>query len=97
VNAQPERLVYETDPGGRVDREQLAALVRGFWRELPERQRVILDLVDLQGQSPAAVAELLELNPATVRTNLFKARQSIRRRLLQRLQGRPLLDDRFAP
>ena len=97
VNARPERLVYETDPGGRVDREHLAALVRGFWHELPERQRVVLDLVDLQGRSPAAVAALLELNPATVRANLFKARQSIRRRLLQRLQGRPLLDDGFAP
>jgi RNA polymerase sigma-70 factor (ECF subfamily) len=96
VRAEPERRVYETDPGGRVDREQLAALVRGFWHELPERQRAILDLVDLQGQSPATVAEMLELNPATVRANLFKARQSIRRRVLQRVQGRLLLDEGYS-
>jgi len=80
--ALPERVVYETDPGGRVDRERLAALVRRHWQELPERQRVVIDIVDLQGHSPGDAATMLELNPATLRANLFKARQAMRRRLL---------------
>ena len=83
----PDREVYETDPGGRVDRERLATLVRRYWEELPERQRVVIDLVDLQGHTPADAAALLELNPATLRANLFKARQAMRRRMLAQFGG----------
>ncbi len=80
--AAPDRIVYETDPGARVDRERLTEMVRRHWRELPERQRVVIDLVDLQGFSPAEAAAMLELNPATLRANLFKARHAIRTRLI---------------
>ena len=80
--AIPDRLVYETDPGARVDRERLGALVREFWEELPERQRAVVDLVDLQGYTPAVAAVILDINPATLRANLFKGRQSLRLRLL---------------
>jgi RNA polymerase sigma-70 factor (ECF subfamily) len=83
--AAPDRVVYETDPGARIDRERLSALVRRCWEELPERQRAVIDLVDLQGHTPAAAADMLELNPVTLRANLFKARQSIRRRLIAQL------------
>jgi RNA polymerase sigma-70 factor (ECF subfamily) len=68
----------------RIEDERLAALVRAFFRELPDRQREIFDLVDLQGMSPAEVAEMLEMNPSTVRANLFKARNTIRGRILDR-------------
>ncbi|MBA3657954.1 MAG: RNA polymerase sigma factor [Gemmatimonadaceae bacterium] len=78
----PDRLVYQTDPGGRVDRERLGAVIRTFWQELPERQRTVMDLVDLQGYSPTEAAQMLELNAATLRANLFKARASMRSRLL---------------
>jgi RNA polymerase sigma-70 factor (ECF subfamily) len=82
--ALPDRLVYETDPGARVDRERLGALVREFWQELPERQRAVVDLVDLQGYTPGAAAAILDINPATLRANLFKGRHSLRLRLLAR-------------
>jgi RNA polymerase sigma-70 factor (ECF subfamily) len=82
--AFPDRLVYETDPGGRVDRERLGALVRQFWQELPERQRAVVDLVDLQGYPPVEAAVMLDLNPSTLRANLFKGRHALRSRLLAR-------------
>jgi RNA polymerase sigma-70 factor, ECF subfamily len=84
AKAWPDRIVYETDPGGRVDRERLSALVREFWEDLPERQRTVVDLVDLQGYSPAEAATMLDLNASTLRANLFKGRQSLRSRLLAR-------------
>jgi RNA polymerase sigma-70 factor (ECF subfamily) len=58
-------------------------LLTAMFEELPERQRVIFDLADLQGYAQSEVAELLEMNPATVRAHLFKARRTIRRRLLE--------------
>jgi len=70
--------VYNTDPGGRVDRERIADYIRVFFLELPPRQREIFDLVDLQGHDPAEVAGIIGLKQATVRANLFKARAAIR-------------------
>lgn len=84
--AAPDRIVYETDPGARVDRDRLAETVRRHWRELPDRQRVVIDLVDLQGYTPAEAAAMLELNAATLRANLFKARHSIRTRLIAQFE-----------
>lgn len=80
--AQPLRDVYTTDPGGRVDRERAASLIRELFAELPRRQREIFDLVDLQGFSPAEAAERTGMKPVSVRANLFKARKAIRETLL---------------
>lgn len=80
--ARPEREVYTTDPGGRVDRQRAASVIHELFSELPRRQREIFDLVDLQGLSPAEVAERTGMRPVSVRANLFKARRAIRDSLL---------------
>jgi RNA polymerase sigma-70 factor (ECF subfamily) len=80
--AQPSRDVYTTDPGGRVDRERAANVIRELFGVLPRRQREIFDLVDLQGFSPVEAAERTGMKPVSVRANLFKARKAIRESLL---------------
>jgi RNA polymerase sigma-70 factor (ECF subfamily) len=80
--ARPARDVYTTDPGGRVDRERAATVIRELFAELPARQREVFDLVDLQGLSPAEVAERTGMKSVSVRANLFKARKAIRESLL---------------
>jgi len=80
--ALPVRDVYTTDPGGRVDRERAASVIRELFSALPRRQREIFDLVDLQGFSPAEAAERTGMKPVSVRANLFKARKAIRESLL---------------
>ena len=80
--ARPLRDVYTTDPGGRVDRQRAATVIRELFTGLPQRQREIFDLVDLQGLSPSEVAERIGMKPVSVRANLFKARQTIRAGLL---------------
>jgi RNA polymerase sigma-70 factor (ECF subfamily) len=80
--ARPLRDVYTTDPGGRVDRERAAIVIRELFAELPPRQREIFDLVDLQGFSPSEAAERTGMKPVSVRANLFKARKAIREGLL---------------
>jgi RNA polymerase sigma-70 factor (ECF subfamily) len=80
--ARPLRDVYTTDPGGRVDRERAAAIIRELFSGLPQRQREIFDLVDLQGLSPAEAADRTGMKPVSVRANLFKARKAIRESLL---------------
>jgi RNA polymerase sigma-70 factor (ECF subfamily) len=80
--ARPAREVYTTDPGARVDRQQALQLILESMMELPERQREVFDLVDLQGHSAGEAGELLGLKSVSVRANLFKARASIRRRIV---------------
>ncbi|HEX3534990.1 MAG TPA: RNA polymerase sigma factor [Gemmatimonadaceae bacterium] len=80
--ARPLRDVYTTDPGGRVDRERAARVIMELFSELPQRQREIFDLVDLQGMSPAEAAARTGMKPVSVRANLFKARKAIRAKLL---------------
>lgn len=93
AHAEVARRVYETDPGGRVDRERLTALVRACYEQLPPQQRAVFSLVDLEGYTPTEAAELMEIAPVTLRANLFKARSSIRRRVFQLS---PALAERFA-
>jgi RNA polymerase sigma-70 factor (ECF subfamily) len=81
-NARPTRDVYTTDPGGRVDRERVAGMILELFSELPQRQREIFDLVDLQGLSPAEAAERTGMKPVSVRASLFKARAAIRAKVL---------------
>jgi RNA polymerase sigma-70 factor (ECF subfamily) len=63
-----------------------------LFSELPERQREIFDLVDLQGLSPAEAGARMGLKPVSVRANLFKARAAIRAKLLATHPGYRELD-----
>lgn len=82
-SARPERDVYTTDPGARVDRDRAIARIMDVLRTLPPRQRELFDLCDLQGLNPHEAAELIGINPVSARASLFKARTAVRRDLLR--------------
>jgi RNA polymerase sigma-70 factor (ECF subfamily) len=71
------------DPARAVEGREVERVVTVFFEELPERQREVFDLVELQGMSTARVAALLGIEPVSVRANLFKARRTIRERILE--------------
>ena len=73
-----------SDPVRELHAGRLAAAVRDFFEMLPPRQREVMELVDFEGLAPTEVAEMLDVKPGTVRANLFKARRTIRRRVLER-------------
>lgn len=74
--------VYTTDPGARLDRQAALSLIRTIAETLPMRQREVFLLCDLEGRTPAQAAALLDMKDVSVRASLFKARASIRRRIL---------------
>lgn len=82
VSAQDARSRGD-DPADAVDRQRTLELVRAFFHELPDRQREVFDLVDLQGYTPSEVAEMLDMKPVSVRASLLRARRTIRGRVLQ--------------
>jgi RNA polymerase sigma-70 factor (ECF subfamily) len=69
-------------PADRVMHDETERILRSFLEALPGRQRQALDLVDIQGHSPAEAAAMLGLDAGTVRTHLHRARRALRSRLL---------------
>jgi RNA polymerase sigma-70 factor (ECF subfamily) len=72
----------DSESGDSMDAGRVAAMIRGYLEALPPRQREVFLLADMDGFSPAEIAELLGVAQVTVRTNLLKARRAIRGRLL---------------
>lgn len=70
------------DPSMRADRARIATVVRTFFEELPDRQREVFDLAELQGVPAAEIAERLGIEAVSVRAHLFKARRTLRARIL---------------
>jgi RNA polymerase sigma-70 factor (ECF subfamily) len=79
------------DAGDEAAIARLAAAVRECYERLPARQRDVFRLADLEGRPTAEIAELLGIEPSTVRVTLFKARRTIRERILA--DQRTLLED----
>lgn len=67
----------------QLDESTLTSLVLRYFDELPARQREVFELSDIQGLSAPEVAALLGMKAVTVRANLFKARRTIRQRMLE--------------
>jgi RNA polymerase sigma-70 factor, ECF subfamily len=72
-----------TTPSPERDAENAA--LRGHLRRaldrLPERQRTIVQLADLEGMNSSEIAEILDLSAGTVRWHLHQARQTLRAEL----------------
>jgi RNA polymerase sigma-70 factor (ECF subfamily) len=66
----------------RLDEESRAAAVRAAVDELPPRQRMALILTKFEGRSYREVAEIIGTSTSSVESLLFRARQSLKEKLL---------------
>ena len=72
------------NPGGaRVDQERMRGLVATFIQDLPQRQREVFQLSEIEGLSSPEIGSILRLSPGSVRAALLKARRSLRRKILE--------------
>lgn len=78
-------------PGAELERAEIRRRVDAAARRLPERQRSVFRLVDVEGYDATEVAEMTGLAPGTVRSHLHHARRKLREELA------PLLDRREEP
>lgn len=68
-------------PDRAAERTELRARLRTALEELPEKQRIAVQLFELEGFSGAEIAEILEIPAGTVRYHLHQARQALREAL----------------
>jgi RNA polymerase sigma-70 factor (ECF subfamily) len=90
LNARKSRTVRQTEqvpadaaggegpPDGVAERRELAERVRAAVDQLPERQRLILRLSELEGFTSVEIADILDLSQGTVRWYLHEARNTLR-------------------
>jgi RNA polymerase sigma-70 factor (ECF subfamily) len=77
----------ESTPETDTSRAQVITKVRAAIAELPEGQRQVVTLVDLEGFSYLEVAQILEVPIGTVMSRLCRARNAMKTRLLPELQN----------
>ena len=77
--ALPEDLAASTaPPSAEVERHEIHDRVHEVLDRLPERERVIVELSDLEGFNSTEIGEILGIPPGTVRWELHRARASLR-------------------
>jgi RNA polymerase sigma-70 factor (ECF subfamily) len=93
LNARKARALRTTDelpdeaaaagasPERAAERAELRGRLRAAMDRLPERQRVIVELFELEGFAGAEIAEILEISDGTVRWHLHEARKTLRQAL----------------
>jgi RNA polymerase sigma-70 factor, ECF subfamily len=73
-----EFVATTSSPELDAERAGLRGRLRTALDALPERQRTIVQLADLEGLNSSEIAEILDVSAGTVRWHLHQARQTLR-------------------
>ena len=75
---ETQQLTDAATPDRKLERDEQLGLVKKLMDELPEKQRSIMLLRDVEEKSYKEIAEILQLTEEQVKVNLFRARQKIK-------------------
>jgi len=81
-------------PDSEIDGGRIRKVLKAFLHELPQRQREVFQMAEIQGLSSPEIGRLLQLEAGSVRAALFKARRTLRRRILEQ---HPEFAEEFLP
>lgn len=78
-----ERLtqVPTANPDTKLNNKELGQMIKSISDTLPEKQRLVFVLRDLQGMSSDEAGEVLKLSATSIKSNLYFARKVIKERL----------------
>lgn len=70
-------------PAEVVEKEESRLLLRRLIGGLPEKQRMVMELRDIEGMSYLEIARILLITEEQVKVNLFRARQEVKKLFLK--------------
>ena len=76
-----------------TERSELMNRIQDLIDNLPQRQREVMQLRDIEGYSYKEIAENLDIDINLVKTNLFRARRKIKESLIKSLQQIHILNN----
>lgn len=71
------------NPQKTTELNDAVSRVHDLIQDLPEKQRAIIQLRDIEGKTYKEIGEILSIPANQVKVNLFRARKNIRQRLLK--------------
>jgi RNA polymerase sigma-70 factor (ECF subfamily) len=74
----PETLPGGVRPDRETERSELRSSLSQALEKLPDRQRMIVTLFEIDGQSTQEIAEMLKVSQVTIRWHLHQARRTLR-------------------
>ena len=67
----------------QIETNNLKDQILGFIRQLPEKQKTVIHLKDVEEYDISEIAEMMEMEENAVRVNLMRARQKIKEQITQ--------------
>ena len=83
---------HETTPESESSRSEIVGMVRAAIARLPQGQRQVVTLVDLEGFSYVEVAQILDVPIGTIMSRLCRARNAMKDILLPGMQQIPSIN-----
>jgi RNA polymerase sigma-70 factor (ECF subfamily) len=84
--SQKLETMQQYDSTTSADNHELAILIKGIADMLPEKQKLVFILRDIEGMASGEVESITELTETSVKSNLYHARKKVRERLLRILE-----------
>lgn len=82
LDKAPEQIQDSYNPYQQTAENDTVSHVHQLMQNLPEKQRMVMQLRDIEGMEYKEIATALELPLNQIKVNLFRARKSIREQLL---------------
>lgn len=73
---------FQTDLSTDHQTEELKPLILKYINQLPEKQRIVMHLRDVEEYELKEISEMLDLDATAVRVNLTRARKKVKEQLL---------------
>ena len=73
----------ESNPSQRAEYQDTMDRVQVLLDTLPQNQKIVIQLRDIEGYSYQEIAEITELPLSQIKINLFRARKFLRKQLIQ--------------
>lgn len=77
------RLTNAANPHQLMEGKDMRAHIQSIIEQLPEKQRMIIQLREIEEMSYQEISDVLEISMEQVKVNLFRARQHIRTQLIK--------------
>lgn len=84
LNSMPENTSAALNPLEKTDLSDQVAQVHSIITSLPELQKSVVQLRDIEGYSYKEIADILDVGMNVVKVNLFRARQKIRNEMVKK-------------
>ncbi len=78
-----ERTADGTDAAQHAEDRDLAAQVRRLMQDLPEKQRLVMHLRDVEELTYDEISQVLDISLDQVKVNLHRARKAVREKLIE--------------